>query len=163
MSHPLSRPTFVPIYSPHAVDCTSTECGSAYPHWYLLHTGEQHLVRLLPPTPYTPDFGALELTASRRNLSILMALDGEPGWVCLICCNCDSEHYLLQMPLVSCVRLTALYSSVLSSSDSLGHVQRSCRDIICAIFMRCINTAQHQWQPSWQPMYPESANPGCQS
>ncbi len=25
------------------------------------------------------------------NLSVLMALDGEPGWVCLMCCNCDGE------------------------------------------------------------------------
>ncbi|KAH8649806.1 hypothetical protein BX600DRAFT_418738 [Xylariales sp. PMI_506] len=23
------------------------------------------------------------------NLTVLMALDGEPGWVCLMCCNCD--------------------------------------------------------------------------
>ncbi|KAF4510818.1 hypothetical protein G6O67_002681 [Ophiocordyceps sinensis] len=23
------------------------------------------------------------------NLTVLMAMDGEPGWVCLMCCNCD--------------------------------------------------------------------------
>lgn len=32
------------------------------------------------------------LKANRtRNLSVLMALNGEPGWVCLMCCNCDSQ------------------------------------------------------------------------
>ncbi|PTB67363.1 hypothetical protein BBK36DRAFT_1097648, partial [Trichoderma citrinoviride] len=29
------------------------------------------------------------LVSSIVNLSVLMALNGEPGWVCLICCNCD--------------------------------------------------------------------------
>ncbi|KAK0706839.1 hypothetical protein B0T26DRAFT_655751, partial [Lasiosphaeria miniovina] len=29
------------------------------------------------------------LTSSIANLSVLMALDGEPGWVCLMCCNSD--------------------------------------------------------------------------
>lgn len=29
------------------------------------------------------------LTSSVVNLSVLMALDGEPGWVCLMCCNSD--------------------------------------------------------------------------
>ncbi|CAM1504203.1 Fc.00g017940.m01.CDS01 [Cosmosporella sp. VM-42] len=29
------------------------------------------------------------LISSIVNLSVLMALDGEPGWVCLMCCNCD--------------------------------------------------------------------------
>ncbi|KAG5979332.1 hypothetical protein E4U55_005298, partial [Claviceps digitariae] len=29
------------------------------------------------------------LISSITNLSVLMSLDGEPGWVCLICCNCD--------------------------------------------------------------------------
>ncbi|KAK1992447.1 hypothetical protein LX36DRAFT_296906 [Colletotrichum falcatum] len=34
--------------------------------------------------------GALcTLTSSVVNLSVLMALDGEPGWVCLMCCNSD--------------------------------------------------------------------------
>ncbi|KAI1487920.1 hypothetical protein F5X96DRAFT_686003 [Biscogniauxia mediterranea] len=28
-------------------------------------------------------------TSSVVNLSVLMALDGEPGWVCLMCCNSD--------------------------------------------------------------------------
>jgi hypothetical protein len=34
------------------------------------------------------------LTSSIVNLSVLMALHGEPGWVCLMCCNCDgwSHH-----------------------------------------------------------------------
>ncbi|KAH6610164.1 hypothetical protein Trco_000184 [Trichoderma cornu-damae] len=29
------------------------------------------------------------LVSSIVNLSVLMALNGEPGWVCLMCCNCD--------------------------------------------------------------------------
>ncbi|TQW00516.1 hypothetical protein IF1G_00447 [Cordyceps javanica] len=29
------------------------------------------------------------LVSSIVNLSVLMALNGEPGWVCLLCCNCD--------------------------------------------------------------------------
>ncbi|KAF5524889.1 hypothetical protein CGCA056_v003241 [Colletotrichum aenigma] len=34
--------------------------------------------------------GALcTLTSSIVNLTVLMALDGEPGWVCLMCCNSD--------------------------------------------------------------------------
>lgn len=30
------------------------------------------------------------------NLSVLMSLDGEPGWMCLMCCNCDSELRFLK-------------------------------------------------------------------
>ncbi|KAI0137309.1 hypothetical protein BJ170DRAFT_711411 [Xylariales sp. AK1849] len=34
--------------------------------------------------------GALSTTVSSVvNLTVLMVLDGEPGWVCLMCCNCD--------------------------------------------------------------------------
>ncbi|ETS85155.1 hypothetical protein PFICI_03180 [Pestalotiopsis fici W106-1] len=34
--------------------------------------------------------GAASTTVSSVvNLTVLMALDGEPGWVCLLCCNCD--------------------------------------------------------------------------
>ena len=38
---------------------------------------------------------ACTLISSVANLSVLMALNGEPGWVCLMCCNCDSKspHY----------------------------------------------------------------------
>ncbi|KAK6070911.1 hypothetical protein SCUP515_08128 [Seiridium cupressi] len=36
--------------------------------------------------------GALSTTVSSVvNLTVLMALDGEPGWVCLLCCNCDTN------------------------------------------------------------------------
>ncbi|KAK7177443.1 hypothetical protein PSPO01_16510 [Paraphaeosphaeria sporulosa] len=31
------------------------------------------------------------LTSSVVNITILMALQGEPGWICMICCNADSE------------------------------------------------------------------------
>lgn len=31
------------------------------------------------------------LTSSVANLTVLMVLKGEPGWICLMCCNADSE------------------------------------------------------------------------
>lgn len=31
------------------------------------------------------------LTHHASNLSVLTAMDGEPAWVCLLCCNADSE------------------------------------------------------------------------
>ncbi|KAI0156069.1 hypothetical protein BJ166DRAFT_350269 [Pestalotiopsis sp. NC0098] len=35
-------------------------------------------------------FGACATTVSSVvNLTVLMSLNGEPGWVCLLCCNCD--------------------------------------------------------------------------
>ena len=34
------------------------------------------------------NFGSNHLVVN-RNLSVLMGLDGEPGWICLMCCNCD--------------------------------------------------------------------------
>lgn len=29
------------------------------------------------------------------NLTVLMALNGEPGWVCLMCCNSDSKYWFM--------------------------------------------------------------------
>lgn len=34
-----------------------------------------------------------ELMRTARNLTVLMALNGEPGWVCLMCCNSDSKFF----------------------------------------------------------------------
>lgn len=31
------------------------------------------------------------LTSSVVNLTVLMVLNGEPGWICLMCCNADSK------------------------------------------------------------------------
>ena len=31
------------------------------------------------------------LTSSVANMAVMIALHGEPGWVCLMCCNADSE------------------------------------------------------------------------
>lgn len=28
---------------------------------------------------------------SYRNITVMMVLDGEPGWVCLMACNIDSK------------------------------------------------------------------------
>ena len=31
------------------------------------------------------------LTSSVTNITVLMVLNGEPGWVCMMCCNSDSK------------------------------------------------------------------------
>jgi hypothetical protein len=31
------------------------------------------------------------LTSSVANITVLMVLEGEPGWVCMMCCNSDSK------------------------------------------------------------------------
>lgn len=58
-----------------------------------------------------------------RNLSVLMALDGEPGWVCLMCCNSDSPSPL---PLHPRKKLTAShpYSPLQRRRHPMGHVPR---------------------------------------
>jgi len=38
------------------------------------------------------------LASSIVNLSVLMALEGEPGWVCLMCCNSDSKKISFSTP-----------------------------------------------------------------
>lgn len=84
-----------------------------------------------PPQP--------ELTArySSRNLSVLMALDGEPGWVCLMCCNSDSQSSPVPSSppkLTPSHPTTVLFSAVViqwvtsrdstSSNDSFTHSQQ---------------------------------------
>lgn len=63
------------------------------------------------------------------NLSVLMALNGELGWVCLMCCNCDS----LLLPRL--LRSVALTDSLLHSDsplfgncDPMGHIKGQRRD-----------------------------------
>lgn len=31
------------------------------------------------------------LTSSVVNITVLMVLEGEPGWICMMCCNADSK------------------------------------------------------------------------
>lgn len=57
-----------------------------------MHTHKQHCVSCHPRyglfsylQVYTTDDPLLKY----RNLSVLTALNGEPGWVCLLCCNSD--------------------------------------------------------------------------
>lgn len=72
-----------------------------------------------------------------RNLSVLMALDGEPGWVCLMCCNSDSpsppsplittktNHSPLPTVLFSAVVIQWITSrDSTSSNDSFTHSQQ---------------------------------------
>ena len=37
----------------------------------------------------------MTLGSSVANLLTITILKGEPGWICLICCNSDSEHFSL--------------------------------------------------------------------
>ncbi|KAK0635044.1 hypothetical protein B0T17DRAFT_650122 [Bombardia bombarda] len=55
------------------------------------------------------------LTSSIANLSVLMALDGEPGWVCLMCCNSDILFSAIVIQWV-----TSRDSMSPASSDSLS-------------------------------------------
>ncbi|KAG6268977.1 hypothetical protein E4U47_004359 [Claviceps purpurea] len=41
------------------------------------------------------------LISSITNLSVLMTLRGEPGWVCLMCCNCDILFCAIVIQLVT--------------------------------------------------------------
>jgi len=56
------------------------------------------------------------LTSSIVNLSVLMALNGEPGWVCLMCCNSD---VLFSAAVIQWV--TSRDSMARSESLSLSH------------------------------------------
>ncbi|KAK3315308.1 hypothetical protein B0H66DRAFT_642552 [Apodospora peruviana] len=63
------------------------------------------------------------LTSSIVNLSVLMALDGEPGWVCLMCCNSD---ILFSAAVIQWITSRDSMSSP-PSNDSLSLSQaRSC-------------------------------------
>ncbi|KAL7821602.1 hypothetical protein V8C44DRAFT_315144 [Trichoderma aethiopicum] len=60
------------------------------------------------------------LVSSIVNLSVLMALNGEPGWVCLMCCNCD---ILFSAVVVQWV--TSKDNAGTVSSNSSGETRRS--------------------------------------
>lgn len=79
-----SRSILVQEHANDARKPPSTNSGASYLCRRSMHFGQQHCVRL-------PKSRVVSLLTDPRNLSVLMALDGEPGWVCLMCCNCDSE------------------------------------------------------------------------
>ncbi|KAL7781962.1 hypothetical protein V8C43DRAFT_327507 [Trichoderma afarasin] len=55
------------------------------------------------------------LVSSIVNLSVLMALNGEPGWVCLMCCNCD-------------ILFSAIVIQWVTSRDNAGTISSSSSD-----------------------------------
>ncbi|UKZ54678.1 hypothetical protein TrVGV298_008490 [Trichoderma virens] len=63
------------------------------------------------------------LVSSIVNLSVLMALNGEPGWVCLMCCNCDILFSAIVIQWV-----TSRDNAGTVSSTSSGEARRS-RDL----------------------------------
>ncbi|KAL6867975.1 hypothetical protein J3F83DRAFT_85175 [Trichoderma novae-zelandiae] len=60
------------------------------------------------------------LVSSIVNLSVLMALNGEPGWVCLMCCNCDILFSAIVIQWV-----TSRDNAGTMSSNSSGEARRS--------------------------------------
>ena len=38
----------------------------------------------------------LEANMPGSNLGVLLGLNGEPGWICLMCCNSDSKLTSIQ-------------------------------------------------------------------
>ncbi|KAK5997008.1 hypothetical protein PT974_02357 [Cladobotryum mycophilum] len=61
------------------------------------------------------------LTSSIVNLSVLMALNGEPGWVCLMCCNSDILFSAAVVQWVTSRDNAGTISSGGSSRDGKAH------------------------------------------
>ena len=71
------------------------------------------------------------LTTSVVNLTVLMVLRGEPGWICLMCCNADILFCVLVLHWVTSKDKPAAYASThascggtLDSSGKRGASQR---------------------------------------
>ncbi|KAK4204666.1 hypothetical protein QBC40DRAFT_328977 [Triangularia verruculosa] len=60
------------------------------------------------------------LASSVANLSVLMALDGEPGWVCLMCCNSDILFSAIVIQWVTSRDSTSSAASTDSVSDGVS-------------------------------------------
>ena len=75
-----------------SIDCIPNLC------WRCLCLDKQYNV--CQHTPHIYSKYQRDNKKSDSNLSVLMSLDGEPGWVCLMCCNCDSE-YRFTKPVLS--------------------------------------------------------------
>ncbi|KAK0613800.1 hypothetical protein B0T14DRAFT_285979 [Immersiella caudata] len=69
------------------------------------------------------------LISSIANLSVLMILDGEPGWVCLMCCNSDILFSAIVIQWVTSRDSTSQNDSLSAShggthaGDELGHMR----------------------------------------
>ncbi|KXJ87460.1 hypothetical protein Micbo1qcDRAFT_215832 [Microdochium bolleyi] len=67
--------------------------------------------------------GAVATTISSIvNLSVLMALDGEPGWVCLMCCNVDIAFSAIMVHWVTSKDKTVPFSPSATSAYAKGGV-----------------------------------------
>lgn len=67
--------------------------------------------------------GSVATTVSSiANLSVLMALDGEPGWVCLMCCNLDIAFSAMVVHWVTSKDKTAVFQPSATSAYAKGVV-----------------------------------------
>jgi len=63
------------------------------------------------------------LTSSVANLTVLMVLEGEPGWICLMCCNADILFSVLVLHWVTSI--DASRSNRNSRSGLVPHINGS--------------------------------------
>jgi len=62
------------------------------------------------------------LISSVVNLTVLMVLKGEQGWICLMCCNADSKFLVLKFRQLS--KHWHLVSPIQRTCSPLGHSNR---------------------------------------
>lgn len=67
----------------------------------------------------------IEANITNRNLTVLMVMNGEPGWVCLMCCNSDgmfsqSNGQSLRLTKSNPVLFSAIVVQWVTSRDSAG-------------------------------------------
>lgn len=57
-----------------------------------------------------------------RNLTVLMALNGEESWLCLMCCNSDSKPKFFPNFLSVILIYYCLFSPLLRNCNALAHL-----------------------------------------
>ena len=60
------------------------------------------------------------LTSSVVNLTVLMVLEGEPGWVCLMCCNADILFSVVVLHWVTAIDSSSRYNSSANAHAAPG-------------------------------------------
>ena len=65
------------------------------------------------------------LTSSVVNLTVLMVLNGEPSWICLMCCNADSSPHLSICPVLPTTDTPLQFSSASSSFTGSRQLTRA--------------------------------------
>ncbi|KAK0732656.1 hypothetical protein B0T21DRAFT_290836, partial [Apiosordaria backusii] len=86
-----------------------------------VHTPGSRRLRTVAMRTFVGCVCTLTSSVVSRNLSVLMALDGEPGWVCLMCCNSD---ILFSAIVIQWVTSRDSTSSAASSDSVSGGVSR---------------------------------------